>query len=204
MTPITVWRAALALCVAAAVPAAKAQPVPAGPSVTAADLRFMQEMIGHHQQAVEMTALLPSRTRRADMRTLGERIAISQSDEIAIMRQWLRKHGTTESAAPDAASHTMPGHAMPDHATSAHEGHAMPGMLTATQMQALRAATGARFDRLFLDGMIQHHGGALAMVDSLLTTPGAAQESSLNRFVIDVVSDQRAEIARMRRMRSAP
>ena len=169
-----------------------------GPKVTAADVRFMQDMIGHHAQAVEMTALVRTRTRRAEMRALSERIAVSQTDEMAIMRQWLEAHA---AAFPAAAAHEM-------HADSKHGMIAaaampmMPGMLSPAQMQTLRRASGPRFDRLFLEGMIRHHGGALAMVESLMATPGAAQESSLNRFVTDVDTDQRAEIARMRRMLS--
>ena len=169
------------------------------PAVTAADVRFMQEMIGHHQQAVEMTALVSARTRRPQLRMLAERIGLSQSDEMALMRRWLRAHGGSGDA---TASHDM----------SEHDGHdmsgtggiqlmpLMPGMLSRTEMAALRAARGARFDRLFLEGMIRHHGGALTMVEQLLHAPGAAQESSINRFVSDVDADQRAEIARMRRM----
>jgi len=172
------------------------------PAVTAADVRFMQEMIGHHQQAVEMTALVSARTRRAQLRLLAERIGVSQTDEMALMRRWLRAHGGSGDA---TASHDM----------SEHDGHdmsgtggiqlmpLMPGMLSRTEMAALRAARGARFDRLFLEGMIRHHGGALTMVEQLLHAPGAAQESSINRFVSDVDADQRAEIARMRRMLNA-
>ncbi len=179
---------------------AVAQTTPAAmPAVTAADVRFMQEMIGHHQQAVEMTALVSARTRRAQLRLLAERIGVSQTDEMALMQRWLRAHGGSGDA---TASHDM----------SEHDGHdisgtggipLMPGMLSRTEMAALRAARGARFDRLFLEGMIRHHGGALTMVEQLLHAPGAAQESSINRFVSDVDADQRAEIARMRRMLNA-
>lgn len=174
-----------------------AQPIAAaGPVVTAADVRFMQEMIGHHAQAVEMTALVRTRTRRPDLLILGERITVSQSDEIAMMRQWLQARG---AAAPTAAAHDMSGHGT----EGGHTMAMMPGMLTPEQMSALRIARGATFDRLFLEGMIQHHGGALTMVGQLLAVPGAAQESEINRFVTDVDTDQRAEITRMRRMLTA-
>ncbi len=169
--------------------------------VTGADVRFMQDMIVHHSQAVEMTALLATRTRRADLRSLGERIAVSQTDEIDVMRRWLTRHGVP---APAAQSDAMAAH----DAGSAHQAHdmhdmsGMPGMLNARQMTALRTARGPAFDRLFLRGMIQHHTGALTMVKALMATPGAAQESALNRFVNDVSADQRAEIARMRRLAS--
>jgi uncharacterized protein (DUF305 family) len=149
-------------------------------------------MIGHHQQAVEMSALVAARTRRAQMRTLAERITVSQADEMAMMRQWLRAHGASDTS---VVSHDVGAHAGHDMGSTA----SMPGMLSAERMAALRAARGARFDRLFLDGMIRHHEGALTMVRQLLGQ-GGAQESSINRFVSDVDADQRAEIARMQRM----
>lgn len=169
------------------------------PDVTAADIRFMQDMRHHHRQAVEMTALVRTRTRAPQLRLLAERIAVSQRDELALMQQWLAAHG----AAFDTSDR---------HDTSAHAGHGapgrgatarMPGMLSPAEFRALRTTQGSRFDRLFLDGMIRHHAGALVMVERLMATPGAAQESSINRFVTDVDTDQRAEIARMRRMLSS-
>lgn len=174
--------------------AVSAQSVAAGPPVLPADVRFMQEMLGHHQQAVEMTALLRKRTRTREMLLLAERIETSQTDEMALMRRWLLRQGATVQGTDSMSRHAMHGDAM-QHAL-------MPGMLTASQMRALARATGARFDRLFLDGMIQHHRGAITMVAALRASPGAAQESALNRFIIDVDADQRAEIARMRRMRA--
>lgn len=185
-----------AMAVVAAGPAYAQVPAPVAPAVTAADIRFMQDMIGHHQQAVEMTALVASRTRRPQIRMLAERIAVSQTDELSLMRQWLKVRG---GVADSAMAHRMPG-------TSTHVGHdmsgmpEMPGMLSRRDMVALRAARGARFDQLFLSGMIRHHEGALTMVERLLATSGAAQESSINRFVTDVDADQRAEILRMRLM----
>jgi uncharacterized protein (DUF305 family) len=186
-----------------AAPSLGAQPAaPASRQVTAADIQFMQEMIGHHNQAVEMTALVPTRTRRRDLVTLGARISISQTDEIGAMRRWLTRHGAD---APPVTAHATPGYG--EHASSAGAAmpgmpgmHLMPGMLSAAQMTALTQARGRTFERLFLQGMIQHHEGALAMVKALMETPGAAQESALNRFVNDVSADQRAEIARMRRL----
>lgn len=170
----------------------------AGPPITEADVRFMQEMTAHHRQAVEMTALLRARTRNPRMRSLAERIEVSQADELAMMRRWLEKHG---GAAASAGSHDMTSH--PGHTMTADGAMpSMPGMLTTAEMRTLAAARGARFDRLFLTGMIKHHEGALAMVSALQATPGAAQESSVNSFVIEVDTDQRAEIARMRRMLS--
>lgn len=191
-------RAMLACTVLAAGRPARAQSVAArGPAVTASDIRFMQEMLGHHRQAILMTAMVKARARRPDLRLLAERITVSQVDEIAQMRRWLNAQGVGEdsSMSHDMSAHagrTMPADAMP----------MMPGMLTVAQMDALRRASSARFDRLFLNGMIQHHEGALTMVRALLQVPGAAQESSINHFVIEVDADQRAEIARMRRMLS--
>lgn len=149
---------------------------------TAADVRFMQEMIGHHAQAVEMTALVPSRTTRDDVRTLARRIEVTQADEMAMMRAWLSQRG---EPLPDAHAH--------------HAGHAaMPGMLTPDEMARLRAASGDEFARLFLQGMMRHHEGALTMVRELLATPGAGQEPALFAFVSDVEADQAMEIRRMR------
>jgi uncharacterized protein (DUF305 family) len=149
---------------------------------TAADTQFMQAMIGHHQQAVDMTALLATRTKSEAMRRLGQRIAISQADEIRLMQRWLTVRG---EAGADA------------HARHVHDAALMPGMLTSEEMARLAAATGPAFDRLFLEGMIKHHGGALTMVEELFTHAGAGQESEVFMFVSDVDADQRAEIARM-------
>jgi uncharacterized protein (DUF305 family) len=149
---------------------------------TAADVRFMQGMIGHHQQAIEMTALLSSRTARDDMRKLALRIEVSQADEIKMMQRWLEVRG---QPVPDP------------HAMHVHGATLMPGMLTAEEMARLAAAKGAEFDRLFLEGMIKHHGGALTMVQELFSTPGAGQESEIFAFASDVDADQRMEIDRM-------
>jgi len=189
--------AACGVMLLAGVTSVQAQTTPnASPTITAADRRFMREMIGHHQQAVEMTALVAVRSRDAQVQLLAERIAVSQRDEIAMMQRWLRTHGDGADTTATPVVHDMTAHAGHD----MHGGASMPGMLTSVEMAALRAARGARFDRLFLDGMIRHHGGALTMVANLVTVPGAAQESSINRFVSDVDADQRAEIARMRRL----
>ena len=148
---------------------------------TTADVEFMQGMIGHHAQAVEMTDLLSTRTERPEMRALARRIEISQTDEIRMMQEWLTARG---QIAPEQHAH--------------HGEHPMmPGMLTPEQMQRLAAARGAEFDRLFLEGMIAHHQGALTMVAELMKVPGAAQESEIFGFVSDVEADQQAEISRM-------
>lgn len=156
---------------------------------TEADVTFMQGMIGHHAQALEMTALIPARTGREDVRLLGRRIELSQADEIAMMGSWLRARG---QAVPGEHAHHGDGAAL------------MPGMLTQAEMDGLTAATGAEFDRLFLEGMIKHHGGALVMVDQLHAAPGAGQESEIAAFAADVVADQQMEIDRMRAMLAVP
>ena len=158
------------------------------PGVSAADVKFMQGMIGHHAQAVEMTALLKTRTRSAEMRKLGERIQVSQDDEMKMMREWLESHG---AEVPGEHAHHAPGAPL------------MPGMLTAQEMDRLTAATGEAFDLLFLEYMIKHHEGALAMVKTLFATPGAAQDADIYAFASDVNADQRIEIARMTRMLTA-
>ena len=156
-----------------------------GNAATAADVRFMQDMITHHAQAVEMTALLRTRTDRADMRLLAGRIEASQEDEMAFMRRWLEARG-----------HAAPGL----HTHHEHGGTLMPGMLTVEEMARLGAATGPDFDRLFLEGMIKHHAGALAMVAGLFAAPGAGQDSEIFAFASDVDADQRIEIGRMESM----
>ena len=150
---------------------------------TAADVRFMQGMISHHAQAVEMTDLVDRRASSDAMRKLAQRIQVSQADEIKMMERWLSTRG--EEVPSVHAHHTM-------------GGTLMPGMLTADEMSRLSGAKGREFDRLFLEGMIKHHEGALVMVKDLFATPGAAQESDVFAFASDVDADQRAEIDRMR------
>ena len=151
----------------------------------------MQGMIMHHSQAVEMTALIPSHTENKDIRALGAKISSSQSDEIRFMQHWLAARG-------EATSMAMPG--MPDMDMSGHPMAPMPGMLTPQQMEALRNANGAEFDRLFLTGMIQHHNGALVMVKDLFDTAGAGQDADLFNFATDADNTQRAEIKIMQNM----
>lgn len=153
------------------------------------DVQFMQGMIMHHAQAVEMTALIESHTENKKLRLLGARISKSQSDEIKFMKRWLESRGELEQPPmPGMSSMDMPGHDMSSHQML------MPGMLTQKQMDALRIAKGAEFDHLFLTGMIQHHTGALIMVKDLFDTAGAGQDAELFNFTTDVDSGQRAEI----------
>ncbi len=182
-----------------------------------ADTRFMQGMIMHHSQAVEMTALMPSRTHNKELLAFGKRISISQSDEMKYMKQWLEERGKPVEMEHDMSQMGMSGmdhskmdhskmdhskmdHSKMDHSKMAMPTMMMPGMLTPEQMKALAKATGPAFDRLFLTGMIQHHGGALTMVQDLFNTPGAGQDSQLFDFATDVDNTQRAEINIMQNM----
>lgn len=162
-----------------------AQPTPAGesPPVSTAGVRFMTGMILHHAQALEMTALIAGRSADDRLARLGERIAVSQRDEIALMAEWLRDR---RQALPEPAS---------PHAH--HEHGPMPGMASPADMAALADLRGAAFDRRFLTLMIRHHEGALVMVKGVLGETGGAGDGELFRFASDVDADQRAEIRRM-------
>lgn len=150
---------------------------------TPADVRFVHDMLAHHAQALEMTALRADRSSSEDLRLMALRIELSQQDEIRMMQDWLTRRG---EPLPDPHAH--------------HHGTAMPGMLTAEEMARLADARGGEFDRLFLELMIKHHQGALVMVDALFATAGAGQESELFAFASDIVDDQRIEIDRMAAM----
>lgn len=154
-----------------------------GTSYTAADVHFMQGMIDHHAQALQMAALIPDRTSDASMRQMGLRITISQRDEIALMRRWLLDRGL-EAPSGDPDGPLM----------------MMEGMLSPDQMRTLRNSEGVDFERYFLQFMIQHHGGAIVMVQKLFATPGAGQESTINFFANEVDSDQTIEVRRMQQM----
>jgi len=160
------------------------------PPHSPADTQFMQNMIMHHAQAVEMTALIDTHTENKELRSLGARISRSQSDEIKFMKRWL----TARDEPTSPPMHHMPGMDMSSHQML------MPGMLTAEQMAALRNAKGHEFDQLFLKGMIQHHSGALTMVKELFDTAGAGQDAELFNFTTEVDSGQRAEIKIMQTM----
>ncbi len=162
---------------------------------TEADVHFMSGMIGHHSQAVVMSKMAPTHGASARVRTLAERIINAQQDEIASMQIWLRDHN---QPVPPAESHgemmAMEGmdHDMP-----------MPGVLTSAQKTQLDNARGPDFDRLFLTFMIQHHRGAVSMVETLFNTQGAAQDERVFKLASDVHVDQATEIDRMERMLAA-
>jgi uncharacterized protein (DUF305 family) len=159
-----------------------------GVQYTAADVEFMQGMISHHAQALEMTELLGSRTRSSEMRKLSLRIELSQADEIEMMQTWLGARGEKVTDV---------------HAHHAKGAHLMPGMLTKEEMASLEKAEGTAFDRLFLELMIKHHQGALIMVEDLLSKPGAGQDSDIFAFISDITADQSMEIDRMGAMLAA-
>ena len=168
------------------------QPSPAAP-ITAADVHFMSGMIGHHAQAVLIAGWAPSHGASESLRALCERIVVAQNDEIALAQRWLGEHNQVVPPA-DPRGHVMPG---------MDQAMLMPGMLTPAQMAQLDAARGLEFDRLFLTFMIQHHRGAITMVEQLISVPGAAQDGPVFRFAADVNADQTTEIDRMTRMLDA-
>jgi uncharacterized protein (DUF305 family) len=154
-----------------------------------ADIDFMSGMIMHHGQAVEMADLLRARGRSKALQALGKRISISQTDEMKFMKQWLAERG-----------HPVMEHDMKGMDRGDMKMDLMPGMLTPQQMKTLAKASGPAFDKLFLTGMIQHHNGALIMVQDLFDTPGAGQDAVLFDFASDVDNTQRAEIGIMQGM----
>lgn len=173
---------AIAACSRAPSPAGSA-PTPSPPRHTPADVHFMSGMIVHHAQAVRISRWAMDSIHGAGpaIRGMGERMLVSQVDEITLIETWLGDRGLAPMD-----------HAMP-----------MPGMLTDAQLAQLDGARGAEFDRLFLTYMIPHHRGALTMVDGLLATPGAAQDGFVSQFARDVYADQTAEIERMQRLLAA-
>ncbi len=162
---------------------------------TEADVHFMSAMIGHHAQAIVMSNMAPTHGANSRVRTLAERIINAQQDEIASMQTWLRDHN---QQVPNAESHG----AMMPMAGMDHD-MVMPGMLTPTQMTRLDKSRGLEFDRLFLTFMIQHHRGAVSMVETLFNTQGAAQDETVFKLASDVHVDQATEIDRMERMIAA-
>lgn len=217
----TIAALAVALSAAACHPAGSAAPVAATPSpassaaaeqseraaiekaradsarypYTAADVRFMSSMIGHHAQAIHMAEWAPSHGASRSVQILAERIINEQGDEIRTMQQWLRDR---RQPVPDA--HTM---GMKMSMGGVEHVMLMPGMLTDAQLAELDAARGAQFDRLFLTYMIQHHRGAVSMVKELFSAQGAGQDETVFKFASDVNVDQSTEIARMEKMLAA-
>ena len=192
------WFLAAAMALLAVLhPAAQKSDPPPRPDLVrepfnAADVAFMSGMIPHHAQAVLICGMAPSHGARTEVRTLCERIVVSQKDEIEMMRNWLRDRGEAVPAA-DATHHRMKMH-------GAEHDMLMPGMLTPEDLAQLDKARNAEWDALFLKAMIRHHEGALKMVDELFESHGAMQDEDLFKFVSDVYADQTAEIERMQKM----
>jgi uncharacterized protein (DUF305 family) len=160
-----------------------------------ADIEFMQGMIPHHAQALLMCEMAKPNGASPQLQLMCERMTISQRDEIAFMRTWLRDRGQTVPA-PNATHMTM------NHDGMKHD-MLMPGMLTDAEMATLKKARGKDWDRLFLTGMIKHHQGAIDMVDVLFKSHGAAQDDDVYLYAADVAADQSAEIDRMQQMLAA-
>ncbi len=190
---------------------------------TADDVHFMQMMIAHHAQALEMTALVPERSVRVDVQTLAGRIQASQADEIELMQRWLEDRGEPVPQVDLSTGRLLDGDPHADHGHDHHGDHhhhehhdhhhdhdaptamghdhaGMAGMLTPAQMESLAAAAGEEFDRLFLEFMIYHHEGAVQMVHDLFASEGGGQEGEIFGFAAHVESDQVIEIERMRQM----
>ena len=183
---------------------------------TEADVEFVTGMIGHHAQALIMSDLAPTNGASPQVQTLAARIINAQKDEIALMQQWLRDRGqpvpmvridglnlTIEMSAPEGQMDHNEHNEHNEHAghdMHAGEAHMMPGMLTQEQLEELAAAFGPEFDRLFLTGMIAHHGGAVTMVTDLFAVDGTGQDEAVFKLASDVQVDQLTEIARMELM----
>ena len=188
----------LAIAVAACAPArstartTEPAPVRTPPHATAADVRFFSGMIRHHAQAVLIAGWAPTHGASESLRALCERIVVGQRDEIALASRWLRARN--EAVPETDASHDM----MPNMPGMDH-GALMPGMLTAEQLRQLDGARNGEFDRLFLTFMIQHHQGAITMVNELFSQGGGEEEVAY-RFASDIFADQTTEIDRMQKM----
>jgi uncharacterized protein (DUF305 family) len=173
----------------------------------AADLAFAQQMIVHHQGAVEMAELAPSRAADQQVKDLAARINAAQAPEIEQMTGWLTLWGaamsTTSAATTDDGMGDMDHGGMSgmgnegEMSSGASSGMAMPGMMSDTQMQQLTAATGADFDRLFLQLMIMHHQGAIEMADTEI-----AQGSNPAALALaeSIKTSQTAEITEMQQL----
>ena len=169
-------------------------------SYTPADAQFMTGMIAHHAQAVLIAGWAPTHGASPSILTLCERIVAGQGDEIVLMQRWLADH---HEPVPDPNTHDMSAMSGMNHDMAGMDHGSMPGMLSAEQLAQLDAARGPEFDRLFLTFMIQHHEGAIVMVDRLFSTQGAGEEERSFRFASDVYTDQTTEIDRMQKMLAA-
>lgn len=161
-------------------PAEAATAVPS-PTANAADITYAQNMVVHHRQAMDMSLLAPSRADSAKLKSLADRIQAAQGPEIQFMTTWLREQEQQ----------------VPDH-HAAHDG--MPGMATPEQIEALKAAKGKDFDRMFLQLMINHHLGAIKMSEQVLT---GGSHIRIEELANEISVEQTAEIRRMQEMQAA-
>lgn len=213
--------AALLLLGTATACAARSGPMPSSPATlsgqerarvdslrypyTESDISFMRGMIQHHAQAIKMSRWAPTHDANPEVQRLAARIINAQSDEIRLMQQWLGDRNRSFPTVSERGDLTMPADMQDEHAghdmPGGHTGHAgMPGMLTDAQLAELDAARGADFDIAFLSHMIQHHRGAVSMVNDLLASRGGGQDETIFKFASDVAVDQSTEIRRMLRM----
>lgn len=208
----------LAAAVVLPAPASAASTAPAdtSESYAEADVDFMRGMIHHHAQAVVMARMAPDRVESPALRRLAARILNTQLTEIDLMQDWLRDRDepvpepavVAESGGADGTGEGGGGARAEDGAADAppappggwDEGPQMPGLLSDAQMEKLHASDGATFDRLFLTYMIDHHDGAVTMVEKLIRSPGAAREEAVFRLASGIRADQATEIDRMRTM----
>jgi len=173
-------------------PRSQGAPASARSGPNAADVEFMSGMIPHHAQAVVMAGMAKSHGARSDVLALCERIVVGQADEIRLMQFWLRENGQPVPSAT-ATKMKMKMNGM-------EHDMLMPGMMSDEEMAALDKARGSDFDRLFLEGMIRHHGGAITMVDKLTGSTGAAQDDLVYKMSSDIYADQTTEIVFMEKM----
>lgn len=174
----------------ASAPASNSATASTRQSYTAADVRFMSNMIGHHAQAIQIARWAETHDASSQLKILAGRIINAQRDEIALMQQWLRER---QQPVPEVSETGM---------MMGHDSHSMrmPGMLTDEQMAQLNQARGKEFDRLFLTFMIKHHQGAVTMVKELVSSEGAALDDTVFKLASDISADQTTEIDRMQQM----
>jgi uncharacterized protein (DUF305 family) len=165
---------------------------------TKADIEFMEGMIHHHSQAVKMSGWASTHGANESVQRLASRIILGQMTEINLMQQWLAdRRQPVPTPDPNGMKMKMEGMGDMEHTML------MPGMLTDEQMKQLDAARGRDFDMLYLRYMIQHHSGAISMVEKLLATDGAAQDEFTYKFSAEVQAGQTTEIDRMQQMLDA-
>jgi uncharacterized protein (DUF305 family) len=161
---------------------------PARAPFSKADADFLSDMILHHGQALEMVGLVPQRSASDQLKALADRMDVAQDGEIKLMSGWLEDNEYPVPVTVEGGDGSGP--RAPEHEHDAD----MPGMLTDAEMAELEAASGSEFDRLFLQGMIKHHEGALTMCEEVVV---AGSEERVMELATNITADQMAEIDRM-------